>query len=154
MKKKKTDSKAAPLPSAGSDEAARLSCSWLARHGLWVEEVTKVGVDGREWNAGMRIVCPDGRTIMNTGLERWDWDGSERTPRDEAWFRVVDWLFQSERGPSWVQETAASVPSQGWSRIRKRRFPVPKLSFSSLEEFVLKASVHPDFPSPDEEEVS
>jgi hypothetical protein len=140
---------------AVADEAAEIACAWLARHGLMLEEVTKIGVDGREWNAAMRITCPSGKTTTDYGLQQWDWAGSEFMPRDEAWLRVVEWLFLKDfSGPSWVQETTVSEPSPGWSRVRKRRFPVPKLAFSTLAEFVLKASVHPDFPSPDDMEVS
>lgn len=135
----------APAGNVAAEKAAEIACAWLARHGLELIETTEAGPK-RKRNCGMEIRRSPGKSVhMDKMLPTWDWAGLRRTP-GEAWLTVVDWLFGlSHEGPSWVQETVESRPSPGRVVFRRKRSPVPKLAFSSLEEFVLKASVLPDF---------
>lgn len=135
----------APAGNAAAEKAAEITCAWLARHGLELVETAEVGPKC-EWNCGMEISPIPGKFVcMNKMLPTWDWAGSRRTPY-EAWLTVALWLFGlSVDGPSRVQETVESRPSPGRVVSRRKSSPVPKLAFSSLEEFVLKASVLPDF---------
>lgn len=82
---------------------------------------------------------------MNKIFPSWDWAGSRRTS-DEAWLTIVSWLFsESIDGPIWIQTTVESRPSPGRVVFRRKKFLIPKLTFSGLEEFVLKAAVLSDF---------
>lgn len=138
----------APAGNVVTEKAAEIVCAWLARHGLELIETTEAGPK-REWNCGMEIrSVPEKLVRTDKMLPTWDWaglPGSRRTP-GEAWLTVANWLFGlSHEGPSWIQVTDESRPSPGRVVSRRKRSPVPKLAFSSLEEFVLKASVLLDF---------
>lgn len=139
------EKRTAPAGNVVIDKAAEIVCAWLARRGCELIETTEAGLK-REWNCGMEIRRSPGKSVhMDKMLPTWNWAGSRRTP-GEAWLTVADWLFGlSREGPSWVQVADESRPSPGRVVLRRKRFPVPKFRFSSLEEFVLKASVLPDF---------
>lgn len=135
----------APTGNVVTDKAAEIVCAWLARRGLELIETTESYLK-HEWNCGMEISPVPGKFVcMNKIFPTWDWAGSLQT-LDNAWLTVVNWLFnESIDGPTWVQTTVESRPSPGRVVFKRKKFPVPKLAFSGLEEFVLKAAVLPDF---------
>lgn len=139
------ETETAPLGNVVTDKAAEIVCAWLARHGLELIETVESGPK-HEWNCGMEIGPVPGKFVcMNKMFPSWDWVGSRRT-LDKAWLTIASWLFsESIDGPTWIQTTVESRPSLGRVVFRRKKFLIPKLTFSGLEEFVLKAAVLPDF---------
>ena len=129
-----------------ADKAAEIVCAWLAKRGFELVEIAEIDSGGHKRNSGMEIrPDPKKSVCMDKMFSTWDWAGSLQTP-DKAWLIVVNWLFNlSLDGPSWILITDESRPSPGRVVIRRKKFPIPKLAFSGLEEFVLKAAVLPDF---------
>lgn len=129
-----------------AERALELACGWLHRHKMVLDE--KVTADGL--SAGASLWSPGGKTeFEDEDFPTWDWDGSP-VPKEDAVLAVVEWLF-GERGdedgcgPSAVMEEVSRDVSPGRRRTEVRTEPVPKFSFSSLEEFVLKAEASGEF---------
>ena len=129
-----------------AEKALELACRWLHGHKMMLDE--KITTDGL--NTGMSIWSPGGKTdFYDWDFPSWDWAG-EAVPREKAAFEVVAWLFSEDGddegdGPESTAEEVASEVSPGRRKIETRLAPVPKFSFSSLEEFVLKAEVSGEF---------
>lgn len=130
-------------------EAARTACRWLAARGFRVEERLAEDPSGKTLNAwiGVRRDSKDSRLSGPSGrtLPTWDWAG-QRRPREDAWLRVVEWLFlEGGDGPDTVSDVETREIAPGWTVEENRRSPVPKFRFSTLEEFVLKAEASGEF---------
>ena len=113
-----------------AEAAAKAACGWLAARGFRVEERLEEGPSGKKLNVWMKVRRErDGSSFAGAKFSpAWDWV-ERRIPREDAWLRLVEWLFlEGGDGPGWT------VEKNGVS-------PIPKFSFSSLEEFVLKAAV-------------
>ena len=129
-----------------AEKALELACRWLHRHKMALDE--KVTADGL--NASMSLWSPGGKTeFEDEDFPTWDWAGMP-VPKEDAVLAVAEWLFGEGGdgdgdGPSAVAEKASRDVSPGRRRIEIRTEPVPKFSFSSLEEFVLKAEASGDF---------
>ena len=101
-------------------------------------------------NAGISLRSPEGRTEFgDEDFPVWDWAGKP-VSKEEAVLTVVEWLFGENGdacgdGPSAVTEEVSRDVSPGRRRIEILTEPVPKFSFSSLEEFVLKAEASGEF---------
>ena len=101
-------------------------------------------------NAGISLRSPEGKTEFDyEDFPAWDWAGRP-VPKEEAVLTVTEWLFGKSRdicgnGPSAVTEEVSRDISPGRHRIETMTEPVPKFSFSSLEEFVLKAEASGEF---------
>ena len=109
------------------------------------EKVTTNGL-----NAGISLRSPEGRTEFDDeDFPAWDWAGRP-VSKEEAVLAVAEWLFGKDGdecgdGPSAVTEEVSRDVSSGRRRIEILTEPVPKFSFSSLEEFVLKAEASGEF---------
>ena len=131
-----------------TDRAAELVCGWLHRRGLCVEEA----LSGR-LNAWIKVQRAEGSPVKSTprggaqSFPTWDWSGRP-CPRDEAWIRVAAWLFSADdmSGPKTVEIQVARAAAPGWIQTTAETSQIPKFSFSSLEEFVLKAEASGEFP--------
>ena len=128
-----------------AEKALELTCRWLHAHKMALDE--KVTTDGLY--AGMSLYSPKEKTVLDgEDFPKWDWAGRP-VSKEEAVLTVVEWLF-SERGdacgdgPSAVVEEVSRNVSPGRYRTEILTKPVPKFSFSSLEEFVLKAEASGD----------
>lgn len=127
-----------------AEAAAKIACGWLAARGFRVEERLEESPRGKKLNAWMRVrrdsresslAGPSGRT-----LPTWDWAG-RRIPREDAWLRVVEWLFlEGGDGPDAVSNVETREIAPGWTAEESRLSPVPKFRFSTLEEFAVKAA--------------
>ena len=101
-------------------------------------------------NAGISLRSPEGKTEFDyEDFPAWDWAGRP-VPKEEAVLTVTEWLFGKSgdicgNGPSAVTEEVSRDISPGRHRIETMTEPVPKFSFSSLEEFVLKAEASGEF---------
>ena len=108
----------------------------------------KVATNGL--NAGISLRSPKGKTEFDDeDFPVWDWAGKPIS-KEEAVLTVVEWLFSESGdacsdGPSVVIEEILRDVSPGRRRIEILTEPVPKFSFSSLEEFVLKAEASGEF---------
>lgn len=130
-----------------TDRAAVLICGWLYRFGLCVEEA----LSGR-LNAWIKIQRAEGMPAKSTlkggaqSFPCWDWSGSP-VPRDEAWLRTAKWLFSADdwTGPKIIETRVTHVAAPGWIQMKAETSRIPKFSFSSLEEFVLKAEASCEF---------
>ena len=138
-----------PTSGAREDAAERaleLACGWLYRHRMALDE--KVAAGGL--NAGMSLRSPGGEAeFEGEDFPEWDWAGKP-VPKEDAALAVAEWLFREGGdeygdGPSAVAEGVPRDVSPGRRRIEVRTEPVPKFSFSSLEEFVLKAEASGEF---------
>ena len=129
-----------------AEKALELTCRWLHGHKMALDE--KVAANGL--NAGMSLRSPEGRTEFDDeDFPAWDWAGRP-VSKEEAVLTVAEWLFGERgdvcgNGPSAVTEEVSRDVSPGRRRIEIRTEPVPKFSFSSLEEFVLKAEASGEF---------
>lgn len=129
-----------------AEKALELTCRWLHGHKMALDE--KVATNGL--NAGISLRSPEGRTEFDDeDFPAWDWAGRP-VSKEEAVLTVAEWLFGESgdifgNGPSTVTEEVSRDVSPGRRRIEIRTEPVPKFSFSSLEEFVLKAEASNDF---------
>lgn len=140
--------------------AAKAACRWLAAKGFRVEERLEEGPGGEKLSVWMKIRRERDSAWMKARRERgrssfanfasmalptWSWDG-RRVPREDAWLRVVEWLFlEYGDGPDAVSDVETGEAAPGWTVEENRLSPVPKFRFSSLEEFVLKASAAGEF---------
>lgn len=128
------------------EKALELTCRWLHGHKMVLDE--KVVTNGL--NAGISLRSPEGRTEFDDeDFPVWDWAGKP-VSKEEAVLTVVEWLFSESGdacgdGPSAVIEEVLRDVSPGRRRIEIRTEPVPKFSFSSLEEFVLKTEASGEF---------
>ena len=129
-----------------AEKALELACRWLHGHKMALDE--KVATNGL--NAGISLRSPEGRTEFDDeDFPVWDWAGKPIS-KEEAVLTVVEWLFGESGdacgdGPSAVAEEVSRDVSQRRYRTEIRKEAVPKFSFSSLEEFVLKAEASNDF---------
>ena len=139
------------------DEAAALAGAWLAKFGLELSET----LDERGNNVGMEISAAPGvgngsiRMVIKgyaagtRDRQGFDWAGSPKG-RYDAWMYVLCLLFQEEAHAygSIVHEIRVDSPdfgTEGYRRIARRTYRVPKFRFRSVEEFVLKAAASPEF---------
>ena len=131
-----------------TERAAALACGWLRRHGFRVEECLEDDRKGGKLNAWIKLRrANDGSKFKGTSnsFPTWDWAGQRRENAD-AWLYAVSWLFLAGGdGPTAVEFVSELEPAPGWTRFERKILPVPKFSFSSLEEFVLKAEASGDF---------
>jgi hypothetical protein len=130
-----------------AEKALELICRWLHAHKMVLDE--KVAPGGL--NAGMSLWSPGGKTeFEDEDFPAWDWAGRP-VPKEDAVLAVAEWLFgesgdEDGEGPSAVVEEVSCDVSPGRRRTETRAEPVPKFSFSSLEEFILKAEASGEFP--------
>ena len=128
-----------------AEKALELTCRWLHAHKMALRE--KIAADGIY--AGMSLCSPGGKTEFDDyDFPAWDWAGRSVRKEDAA-LAVIQWLFGEDgdecgNGPSAVVEEVSRDFSPGRYRTEIRKEPVPKFSFSSLEEFVLKAEASGD----------
>ena len=128
-----------------AEAAAKTACRWLAARGLRVEERLEGGPGGEKLSVWMKVRRErDGSSFAgaNGGAKfpTWDWAG-RRIPREDAWLRVVEWLFlEGGDGPATASDVVAEEIAPGWIAEENRLSPVPKFRFSTLEEFALKAA--------------
>lgn len=139
------------MSAGAADRAAELVCGWLHRRGLCAEEA----LSGR-LNAWIKVRRAEGTPGLSTlrggsqAFPCWDWAGRP-VPRDEAWLRAAKWLFSADdwTGPKTVEIQVTCSPAPGWIQTTTETTPemsrIPKFSFSSLEEFILKAETSGDF---------
>ena len=129
-----------------AEKALELTCRWLHSHKMALD--WPVAADALY--AGMSLRSPDGRTEFDDeDFPACDWAGRP-VPKEEAVLTVAEWLFGERgdvcgNGPSAVTEEVSLDVSPGRRRIEIRTEPVPKFSFSSLDEFVLKAEASGEF---------
>lgn len=129
-----------------AEKALELTCRWLHAHKMALQE--KVAADGLY--AGMSLYSPEEKTVFEgEDFPKWDWAG-RYFPKKDAVLAVVQWLFREGGdecgyGPPAVVEEVSRNVSPGRYRTEILAKPVPKFSFSSLEEFVLKAEASNDF---------
>ena len=129
-----------------AEKALELTCRWLHAHKMALDE--KVTTDGLY--AGMSLYSPKEKTVLDgEDFPEWDW-AWRYFPKKDAVLAVVQWLFREDgdecgHGPSAVVEEVSRNVSPGRYRTEILTKPVPKFSFSSLEEFVLKAEASNDF---------
>lgn len=129
-----------------AERALELTCRWLYRHKMMLDEKVTTG----DLNVGISLWSPGGKTeFKDEDFPEWDWAG-EPVPKEDAVLAVVEWLFRERgdeygNGPSVVIEEVSRDVSPGRHRVEIRTEPVPKFSFSSLEEFVLKAEASGEF---------
>lgn len=130
-----------------AEAAAKIACRWLAARGFRVEERLEEGPDGEKLNAWMKVRRNRGESSIAGGQmhRTWDWAGRRR-PREDAWLRVVEWLFlEGGDGPSAVSDVETRETALGWTVEENRLSPVPKFRFSTLEEFAVKAVASGEF---------
>ena len=133
-----------------AERALELTCRWLHAHKMALDE--KVTADGLY--AGMSLYSPEEKTMFEgEDFPKWDWAG-RRFPKKDAVLSVVKWLFREDGdecgyGPPAVVEEVSRNVSPGRYRTEILTKPVPKFSFSSLEEFVLKAETSGDMRAED-----
>lgn len=129
-----------------AEKALELTCRWLHAHKMALQE--KVAADGLY--AGMSLYSPEEKTVFeDENFPNWDWAGRS-VPKKDAVIAVIQWLFWEDGdecgyGTSAVVEEVSRNVSPGRYRTEILTKPVPKFSFSSLEEFVLKAEASNDF---------
>ena len=123
-----------------------LTCRWLHSHKMVLDE--RVATNGL--NAGISLRSPEGKTEFDyEDFPAWDWAGKP-VSKEEAVLTVTEWLFGKSgdvcgNGPYAVTEEVSHDVSPGRCKIEIRTESVPKFSFSSLEEFVLKAEASGEF---------
>ena len=123
-----------------AEKALELTCRWLHAHKMAPREK----IAAASLYAGISPRSPEGRTEFDDDdFPVWDWAG-KLVSKEEAVLAVVEWLFGESGdacgdGPSAVIEEVLRDMSSGRRRIEIRTEPVPKFSFSSLDEFVPRA---------------
>jgi len=129
--------------------AAKAACRWLAARGFRVEERLEEGPGGEKLSVWMKIRREHDSAWMKARHERgrspfasmalptWDWDG-RRIPREDAWLRVVEWLFlEGGDGPDAVSDIETGKPPRagpwrkpGFRPSRSSGFPRSRSSSS------------------------
>ena len=133
-----------------AEKALKLTCRWLHAHKMALQE--KVAADGLY--TCVSLCSPEEKTVFEgEDFPVWDWAG-RHFPKKDAILAVIRWLFWEDGdecgyGPSAVVEEVSRNVSPGRYRTEILTKPVPKFSFSSLEEFVLKAETSGDMRAED-----
>lgn len=150
MKKKKETGRRNEADGAVLERAFSAVCGWLAENGFLLEEALEEK-DGRTLCVRMALspAVDSSSSFDDDGwdLPEYEWD--EGAPEGEALLELVSGLFR--KGDSCCPDEV--VRSAGWREVQPgravrtvRRRRVPKFSFSSLEEFVIKAEASGEFP--------
>lgn len=139
---KRKSGKAASFDAA--EKAIEITCRWLYGRGMSLHET--IGTDGS--NLRMTIQSSDGKAgFCDENGDEADfpvWENYSGILKEDVVLGVVEWLFKKGGDgdgdrPFYTLSTATADVSPGRLRTTLKTTLVPKLEFSSLEEFVLKA---------------